>query len=356
MSTHIWLRSETKPSEERTVLTPQYARQLVEAGFQVTVEKSTQSAFDWREYQTDGCRIVDEHSWKMDAPDDSIILGLKELETSDEPLKHRHIHFAHVFKEQSGWKTVLDRFARGRGRLYDLEYLVDESGRRVAAFGYWAGFAGAALAAQAWRNWMAGNDRVLGTIESQRDRISFVKQLNRQISEIDRKPKAIVIGALGRCGKGAIELLEAVGAEVTSWDLKETKSGGPFDEILAHDIFLNCVFVEKAMPPFIDRQTIAASDRRLNLICDVSCDPYGEYNPVPIYDQCTTFNDPYLTIIDAPNPLYLIAIDHLPSFLPKESSEDFCRQLMPHLLQLNNLQQGVWGRAAKVFDSKLSLV
>ena len=36
----------------------------------------------------------------------------------------------------------------GGGTLYDLEYLTDETGPpRVAAFGYWAGYAGAASVA-----------------------------------------------------------------------------------------------------------------------------------------------------------------------------------------------------------------
>ena len=40
MSTHIWLRAESKPLEERTALTPRFARQLVDMGFQLTVEQS----------------------------------------------------------------------------------------------------------------------------------------------------------------------------------------------------------------------------------------------------------------------------------------------------------------------------
>ena len=34
-------------------------------------------------------------------------------------------------------------FRAGGGALYDLEYLTDDTGRRLAAFGYWAGYAGA---------------------------------------------------------------------------------------------------------------------------------------------------------------------------------------------------------------------
>ena len=40
---------------------------------------------------------------------------------------------------------LLDRFQACGGALYDLEYLVGADGRRVAAFGYWAGYAGATV-------------------------------------------------------------------------------------------------------------------------------------------------------------------------------------------------------------------
>jgi saccharopine dehydrogenase (NAD+, L-lysine-forming) len=37
--------------------------------------------------------------------------------------------------------------------------------------------------------------------------------------------------------------------------------------------------------------------------------------------------------------------------LPRESSEDFAAQLLPHLLTLDALDQGVWGRARATFDT-----
>ena len=43
------------------------------------------------------------------------------------------------------------------------------------------------------------------------------------------------------------------------------------------------------------------------------------------------------------------AIDNLPSLLPVESSEDYGKQLLPSLLTLNNLNEGVWGRAFAEF-------
>ena len=79
--------------------------------------------------------LVEEGSWP-NAPADHIILGLKELEEKDPfPLKHEHVQFSHSYKDQEGWQDRLGRFAQGGGTLFDLEYLADEKGRRVAAFG-----------------------------------------------------------------------------------------------------------------------------------------------------------------------------------------------------------------------------
>jgi saccharopine dehydrogenase (NAD+, L-lysine-forming) len=71
-----------------------------------------------------------------------IIIGLKELEEEPPfPLVHTHVQFAHCYKGQGGWEQVLSRFPRGGGTLLDLEFLQDEKKRRVAAFGFHAGFA-----------------------------------------------------------------------------------------------------------------------------------------------------------------------------------------------------------------------
>jgi saccharopine dehydrogenase (NAD+, L-lysine-forming) len=92
-----------------------------------------------------GATLIEEGAYKS-APKDRIIIGLKELPEDEFPLEHTFVHFAHCYKQQGGWEKVLARFPRGGGTLYDLEFLQDTTGRRVAAFGYHAGFVGAALA------------------------------------------------------------------------------------------------------------------------------------------------------------------------------------------------------------------
>lgn len=349
---HIWLRAETKPHEQRTALSPTGAKQLIEAGFKVTVERSPQNIFTQEQYKDVNAEIVEQGSW-VDAPKDAIILGLKELPDDNFPLIHQHIYFAHAYKEQEGWQDLLLRFKRGGGELFDLEYLVDEQQRRVAAFGYWAGFAGAALSVLAWANQQHNINPPLTNISSYQDKEQLLSDLKQAITEVDTKPQLLVIGAKGRSGSGAVNLAKSLSLDVIEWDLAETKGGGPFVEIMQADILLNCVLINRDLPPFITNKLLEESTRKLSVITDVSCDPYGSYNPLPIYDQCTTFETPCLRIDDT-NVLDLIAIDHLPSLLPKESSEDYGEQLVKHLLTLTDKSQGVWPAALDLFKRKIT--
>ena len=97
--THLWVRAEQRPNEARVGLTPAGAKTLKQAGFQVTVEQSTQRAIDLEGYSASGCTIAPENAWP-DAPDDAVIFGLKELPKDETPLRHRHIMFGHAFKGQ----------------------------------------------------------------------------------------------------------------------------------------------------------------------------------------------------------------------------------------------------------------
>ncbi|MEM7393546.1 MAG: saccharopine dehydrogenase, partial [Verrucomicrobiota bacterium] len=338
----IWLRNESKPFEQRTPLTPADAATLVKAGIKLIVEHSDTRIFSDNDYASAGCTLTD-ISWE-DAPDDAFILGLKELPTSSEPLRHRHIYFAHAFKGQAGWKELLSRFQRGGGTLYDLEYLEDETGRRVAAFGTWAGFAGAAVAAMAWGHRPAE----LPPLTAAANKDDLIEQCRKHTGT----PRVMIIGAAGRCGRGATELFRELHADLTLWDMEETDKGGPFEEILEHDILVNGVFVSTRIPPFLTPELLE-QPRRLSIICDVSCDPSGDLNPLPLYDRCTTFAQPLLRIAEGEQPVDLIAIDHLPSLLPRESSEDFSQQLLPHLLQVGDSGDTVWTGARHVFQETL---
>ncbi|WP_204112826.1 saccharopine dehydrogenase [Shimia biformata] len=348
--THIWVRAEQRPNEERVGLTPEGARALLGKGFQVTVEESSVRAIGIDGYKTVGCQIAAENSWP-DAPQDAIIFGLKELPEDGTPLVHRHIMFGHAFKGQHSGRALLERFKAGGGVLYDLEYLVDETGRRVAAFGYWAGYAGAAVSLKAWAAQQGG--ATCGPVGVYSGKDSLLADLGAELDATgEARPTALVIGALGRVGTGAADLCEALGVAVTKWDMAETAHGGPFAEVLDHNLFLNCIFARPGTPVFVPKSALTA-DRKLTVIGDVACDPDSDYNPVPVYDRATTWDAPVTRVHDSP-PLDVMAIDNLPSMLPVESSEDYAAQLLDSLLTLDQLDGGVWGRAKAEFDTHIN--
>ncbi|MDB5660937.1 MAG: saccharopine dehydrogenase [Cypionkella sp.] len=342
--THLWVRAEQRPNEERVGLTPEGAATLIKAGIRVTVEQSSVRAIGIEGYKGAGCEIAAENLWPK-APADAIIFGLKELPEDGTPLTHRHIMFGHAFKGQPAGQVLLKRFKAGGGTLYDLEYLVNENGRRVAAFGYWAGYAGAAVSLKCWAAQQRGG--IAGPVAKYPGKAALLADLKAELAGFPR-PKAIVIGALGRVGTGASDLCAALGVAVTKWDQAETASGGPFPEVLQHEIFLNCILASPGCPVFVAASAKTDAARKLTVIGDIACDPTSDFSPIKVYDRVTEWDAPALRVAEDP-VLDVTAIDNLPSLLPVESSEDYAAQLLPSLATLNDLKSGVWGRAEADF-------
>ncbi len=340
------LRAETKLHERRTPLTPRGARLLLTQGHNVIVESSELRIFADEIYAAAGCKIVPPGHWKS-APLTSFILGLKELDDTRSPLSHRHIYFAHAYKDQEGAAQILDRFIQGGGKLYDLEFLLDQKGNRVASFGIWAGFAGAGISVFSWIERQKNNSlnkiSPIGDFENQLELIDYLRE---ELLRLGKTPRAIVIGHSGKSGQGAVKLFSMLGIPTEKWGSKETKGKGPFREILDYDILVNSVYLKSKIPPFLTRELLK-EEKSLQVIIDVSCDPTGPNNPLPIYEQCTSFDAPCIQLED----LELIAIDNLPTLLPKESSENFEEQLLPHLEKLlqGQIEGTVWEKSLEYF-------
>ena len=61
---------------------------------------------------------------------------------------------------------------------------------------------------------------------------------------------------------------------------------------------------------------------------------------------------PCSEIISGDKPLHMIAIDHLPTLLPVESSDEYSRQLVKHLHTLGDPSNPVWADALQLFHEK----
>lgn len=344
--TEFWLRAEVRVDEQRVALMPREVALLRAAGHGVTVEECPRRAVPVAAYRAEGATIMPAGAWE-NAPPDRVIIGLKELPDAPADLTHRHIFFAHCFKGQPAANALLRRFRQGGGRLFDLEALTDPAGRRLVAFGRFAGIAGMGVSALAFAA-AAGGGR-LGPVTPWADQAAMEAAGRAALGP--RRPRVLVVGAKGRVGSGAVSVARALGLEVTEWDLAETASGGPFPEVVAHDILINAMFSGPGVPVLTPPEAMDGA-RALRVIGDVSCDPGTPYNPVPLYDSASSASAPVHRVRERPS-LDVMAIDNLPALLPVEASTEFSSGLGPLLLDWETDRDGVWARAADRFVQAL---
>ena len=352
----IWLRNEYRATERRTPLLPDGAKSLIQKGYTVVAERSRKRILADHAYATAGCHMVDSGSW-IKAPRDAVILGLKELPSAPDQLNNTHIYFAHAYKKQKGWQTLLSRYTNGKGELLDIEYMTDQNNRRVVAFGFWAGYMGAALALIHWHNQKSGTARYLDHSLLPFNNVALLHDTITKTNLSGKSPRVLIIGAHGRSGKGAFEILQQHGANITRWGRENTKH---IDRavLLDHDILINCAFITDNIPAFLRRQDLM-KQTRISVIADVSCDPFSSFNPIPLYHNATTWDTPYITVRgdNGDKKLDIIAIDNLPSLLPREASEEFSAQLLPHLMTLKNRRDDpAWSAARDSFAKAVALM
>jgi len=311
----IYLRSETYPNETRSALVPEDITRLISSGFKVYVEESNR-IFPDSDFEKAGA-ILTKEPWYSQPSD--LIIGLKELSNLDKLNHHTHIYFSHSFKGQKGSQEILDAFYKSNSRLYDLEYFC-RGGKRVLAFGFYAGLAGAVLGLRQHYNSVMGLPDLsdLKPWDSMNEMLEFCKHAN---------PRIGIIGN-GRCSAGVQHILKIAGLP---FDLLNRE-----DPItLSYDIFFNCILLSEDY----DKVWINDSHTKNLLIVDISCDYTKKNNPIPIYKNGTTWSHPVLRVSDH---VSVIAIDNLPSLLPADSSREFSRDLTALLL---NLEDPAWAEA-----------
>ena len=343
---HLWLRSEYKNLRKATPLIPVMLT-LLNLGHVVTIEESLQRVYSVEEYRKVGCTIVPAGTWEY-APYDAYILGLKNLPDSHQSLRHKHIYFAHSFKEQLHSKWLLRRFRKGGGILYDLEYLIDNEKQRVAAFGYYAGVAGAAIALMIWAMKKQGKSAPYHIPRLYMNENEMIDDIHKMFHLVGAKPSVLIIGAKGRSGLGASYLIRRLGIQAVHWERKHTQNKNLNQQISQFEVMLNCIFVDESTPIFLTKEDLINNKINLSVISDISCEPDSKYHPLPFYKETTSFEMPTQAI----GSVDLIAIDNLPSYLPVDSSIHFSGQLINHLIDLlsEDRENAVWHKAANTFN------
>ena len=214
------------------------------------------------------------------------------------------------------------------------------------AFGYWAGYVGAAL----------GLLELAGALETP---LAPTDQptLDAQVRATGLDPVdtlTVVTGARGRSGRGAVDALAVAGLAPMRWDRSESRTRD-VSHLLEHDLLVNCVFTNTPATPFVTTDDLDRR-RRLRLLADVTCDVTSDTNMLPVNTAITTWESPVRRLTGPEGgSMDVIAVDNLPSLLPREASITFSADLTPHLLGLrDDPPVGPWAAAAKAYDDAVS--
>ena len=281
----------------------------------VYVQRCKRRAYSDEEYEQAGAILTD-LPWYDPLFQNCLIVGIKELDHLEKLDRHTHLYFSHSFKGQKGSRILLDAFSTSKSLLYDFEYFVNKE--RYIAFGYWAGIVGGILGLQ-------HRLQDLGDLHSFKPEVGAIEGLQ------------IAILGKGRCAKGVMKILN-------DRKMPYTVLGKEKGDLTRYDIVYNCIgLAEDCDEVWFDERTEL---RKRVILVDISCDSAKKNNPIRLYDAPTTWDRPFLRrgLVD------IIAIDNLPSLLPKESSSSFSSLCTELLLDRTSL---LWERCGEAFQCAL---
>lgn len=119
----VGIRAEDKNKWERRVpLTPAAVRRLVDAGYKVIVQPSSNRIFADAEFQRAGAIL------QSDLSEASLIVAVKEVPIAKLMANKAYAFFSHTIKAQPANMPLLDALLEKRIRLFDYECLTENGG------------------------------------------------------------------------------------------------------------------------------------------------------------------------------------------------------------------------------------
>jgi alanine dehydrogenase len=359
------IREGKVPPDARVPLTPGQCREVcLRLGHELVVQPSPVRCFPDAEYKAAGIPLQE------DLSDCDILLGVKEVPVDALLEGKTYLFFSHTIKRQPYNRALLRAVIQQGITLVDYEVIRDATGSRLIAFGHFAGLVGAYNAI-----WAYGERTGLFRLARLKTFRSFAAAL-----EVSGKtgfpPVKVVLTGTGRVANGAAACLADLGfrrlpasvfldeaasgpvfCQLSSSDYIRRNDGRPFERAAYHrdpsghradflpfckaaDIFIQGIFWDKRAPVLFTAEDMMADDFRIQVVGDITCDiapdasipctirPSTIDAPVYGYDprtgkECEPFR---------PEGVDVMAIDNLPSEVPRDASEAFGRQLMEHVL------------------------
>ncbi len=376
--------------ERRTPLIPDHVAGLArDHGVEVVAVTSPIRIYSDYAYRDVGADVV------YSPADADVVMGIKEPPIDAVGPGQTFLVFSHVIKGQDYNMPLLKRFLDQGATLIDYEPIADEAGRRLIAFGRYAGIAGAidTVWGLARRLDALGIDHPLeeakltweyGTTGRAWEAMA---DLGRRVHEegfpADMAPAVFAIVGCGNVGQGAGEVLDHLGAEkvtadqlgslpadphrvfrvdLVEQDLYVRRDGGEFvlqeyydhpelyrsvaDGYLDHvTALINTAYWDARYPRVVPRKSLerfADSRSRMLVVGDIACDVAGS---VEATTRCTDLDTPAFVYdpFTGESPAgfegrgtAVLSVDHLPCELSEEASDHFSgilSELLPGLIR-----------------------
>ena len=383
----IGIRYEDKYVMERRVpLVPAHVKELINKGLDIEIVKSEKRVFGDIEYKQVGATLVDE------VTDSTVVLGVKEMPIDFFRDELTYIFFSHVIKGQPYNMPLLKRMMEKKVNLIEYEKIVNDKNQRLIFFGRFAGLAGMinSLWSFGERYKELGIETPFLSLNQTHSYSSLeeaktaIRDVAASIREngLDNTITPVVIGftGYGNVSQGAQEIYDLLNpVEITPKQLvegyadnhpenqfykvvfKEEDLSEPIDpdkefvlqEYYSHPelfkskfeqyipkmtILMNCMYWDDKYPKIITKDFLMdyfkTESPKLVVIGDVTCDPDGSVecthkgteieDPVFVYNPET--REPVMGFKG--HGLLIMAVDILPSELPRESSQTFSDALI----------------------------
>ena len=381
------IRERKVPPDSRVPMRPNECLLAQNQGFEVVVESSPSRCFKDVEYQKLGIPVV------KDMSDCDVLMGVKEVPKDQLIPNKTYFFFSHTIKGQSYNMKLLQKFLDDNITMIDYETLTDASGKRIIAFGKFAGMVGAHNAL-----WTYAQRTKTFSLPRMKDLLDY-NQAKSVYTKTKFPPVKIILTGSGRVGSGAAEVLMDMGIKKVSPDdfLKKeydeivfaqidadryvkTRNNSPFEKSEFYkyperyesnfaafaekaDIFINGIYFDKRAPAFFTAEDMKSDRFGIKVIADVTCD-IAPVSSVPSTLYATTIADPVFgydpesgkavepfseSVID------VMSIDNLPNELPRDASSSFGKTFVKYILnELKNPNSELLARATITKGGKLT--
>ena len=372
--TNIGIIRESRNDENRTPLVPEHIKKYKESNPNINfiIQPSNSRCFSDEEYELCGAKINENLN------ECSIIFGVKEIDPNILINNRTYLFFSHTFKINKQQKNIekhkkdlLLSILNKKITLIDYENIRGKNGTRCLGFGRFAGIVGC-------YNTLNLLLRVLGKQSlASAYKINDYERLVLNLKNLYFPKTKILVTGDGRVAKGVIELLNLTNIKaVSKKDFLEKKFDQPiFCNLETKDYVTNNSSTNFNLEHFIDNpqdysssalQYLKETDilisahywdpsspkifenedlkdlQNLKIVGDITCDINGS---VPTTIRSTTIEEPNYWIerytlkeIDENNDgIAVMAVDNLPSELPRDSSTEFSEgiinEVLPFLLK-----------------------